>query len=81
MHDTSANEATSSTPDFVRREWACRELSDFRRWTSSRDYSQRPQRIEEQAHVTNPQQPSPMATPSTALDHPDLRVNGMFLPQ
>ena len=75
-------EGSSSAPDLVRSEWARRELSEFRRSTSlSRDYRSQTQHVEEQVQSLNPPNPSPMYTPSAGLDHPDLRVNGMFLPQ
>ena len=68
---------SSSTPDLVRSEWARRELSEFQRSTSSRDYISRSQHVEEEVQSSNP----PTPTPTAGLDHPDLRVNGMFLPQ
>lgn len=83
-HDTVEDTtATTSTPDLVRSDWARRELADFRRTASSRDYIQStpPPHIEEQVRISNLQPPSPMTTTSTGLDQPDLRVNGMFLPQ
>ena len=81
QHDDYTDEDTSSTPDYVRSEWARRELSDFCRSTSSRDYSQGSSRIDERVRVSNPQLSASITTPSTGPDHPDLRVNGMFLPQ
>jgi hypothetical protein len=74
-------EGSSYTPDIVRSDWARSELSEFQRSTSSRDYIKRSQHVEEQAQSSNPPISMPLTTPQVGLDHPDLRVNGMFLPQ
>lgn len=80
-NDFSVDEVSSTTPALVRSEWARRELSEFCRSTSARDYCKQPQYREEPTQVSNPPPPAPTTTPLTGLDHPDLRVNGMFLPQ
>jgi hypothetical protein len=72
--------------DIVRSEWARNELSNFRRSTSARDYRKSSQtdsqRCEiEQRQNTSQLNPTPTTTPLSSLDNPDLRVNGMFLPQ
>jgi hypothetical protein len=80
--ETSVPIEESNEPkiDVVRSDWARRELSDFRRSTSVRDYGNT-ERHQVVHHPPNPSTATPIATPSTSLDHLDLRVNGMFLPQ
>ena len=66
--------------DPVRSEWARHELSEFRRpHRSSRPLHYHTQ----QPNSTHSQQQSDTygTTPISTLDHPDLRLNGMFLPQ
>ena len=76
--NNTVDQEISCPPDFVRSEWARRELSEFRRSTSYRDYNQREPHIEEQVQA---QTSTRTIRQSLDLDHPDLRVNGMFLPQ
>lgn len=72
---------TPSETDPVSRPWARRELMEFRRSTSSSRIIDGPNQPHFQPQSAPSDRSAPPTTPSTSLDHPDLRVSGMFLPQ
>jgi hypothetical protein len=72
---------TRSEADPVSRPWARTELLEFRRSTSSSRSLSGPNQPFFQPQSVPSDRSAPPTTPSTSVDHPDLRVNGMFLPQ
>jgi hypothetical protein len=72
---------TRSETDPVSSHWARRELMEFRRSTSSSQNLRRSDQPYFQPQSAPSDRRALPVTPSTSLDHPDLRVSGMFLPQ
>jgi hypothetical protein len=80
----NTDERSDSTGDPVRSEWARKELNDFRRLRCANNSNQQNSQSQNQRHQqqdTQQHHHAPFAIPTSAVDHPDLRVNGMFLPQ
>lgn len=75
---------TRSASDPVISPWARSELTEFRRSTSSSHARSSSSGLNQpyfQPQSASFDRSAPPTTPSASLDHPDLRVSGMFLPQ